>query len=367
MADIADQSSQPSRDLRFDYLKVIGLLSIVLAHTEPGDIIDQIRNFDVPLMVMVSGALFSYCAQNKRYSFKEYVKQRFWRLMAPVWSFFIFYFSFAALNSWMREKDYPYDWLDILGTFSTIDGIGYVWVIRVFLMIAVLSPWLLTLSQSIFINRKKVYRAIGIFLLYECIATVVENWDKSEIYQNIAIVPGTLFYIAEKILIGKILFYAIAYSFVFLIGIWLRDLSRKSALIVSGVFGAISLILGLYYSLNEGEFIRTQDYKYPPQLYYLSYALFIAILLYLGIDYLQRKQKLSNRYVNQFIVFISSSSLWIYLWHIFFLEYSAKNFPNIVVLSIGATYLQKKVVSQIVDLTQWGRQNANLLKVLFLR
>jgi Acyltransferase family len=367
MAEIASNSSKSPRDLRFDYLKVIGLLCIILAHTEPGDFIDQIRNFDVPLMVMVSGALFSHSAQTKQYKIKDYVIQRFWRLIAPVWSFFIFYFSFAALNSWMREKEYPYDWLDILGTFSTIDGIGYVWVIRVLLIIAVLSPWLLTLSRSIFRNRKRLYGAIAVFLLYECIATWVENWDTSDIYKNIDIVPGTIFYLTKNILIGKILFYAIAYSFVFLIGIWLRDLSRKSALSLSGVFGSISMILGLFYSLNEGEFIRTQDYKYPPQLYYLSYALFIAILLYLGIDYLQRQQKLSNRYVNQFIVFVSSSSLWIYLWHIFFLEYSAKNFPNIVVLSIGATYLQKKVVSQIVDRTQWGRQNANLLKVLFLR
>jgi Acyltransferase family len=367
MAAIATHASQKPRDLRFDYLKVIGLLSILLAHTEPGDIIDQIRNFDVPLMVMVSGSLFSYSTQNQRYSLKEYVKKRFWRLMAPVWCFFIFYFSFAALNSWSGHNDYPYNWHDILGTFSTIDGIGYVWVVRVFLIIAVLSPGLLILSRSIFRNRKRLYGAIAVFLLYECIATLVENWDTSEIYKNIALVPGTLFYITKNILIGKIVFYAIAYSFIFSIGIWLRDLSQKSALMLSGVFGAISSILGLYYSLNEGEFIRTQDYKYPPQLYYLSYALFISILLYLGIDYLQKKQKLSNRYVNQFIVFVSSSSLWIYLWHIFFLEYSAKNFPNIVVLSIAATYLQKKVVSQIVDRTQWGRQNANVLTVLFLR
>ncbi|MGB6170259.1 MAG: acyltransferase [Geitlerinemataceae cyanobacterium] len=367
MAEIATIPSQNDRDLRFDYLKVIGLLCIILAHTEPGDVIDQIRNFDVPLMVMVSGALFSNSAQTKPYKLKDYVIQRFWRLMAPVWCFFIFYFSFASFNSWMREKEYPYDWHDILGTFSTLDGIGYVWVIRVFLIIAVLSPGLLKLSQSIQENKKKLYGAIGIFLFYECVATWVENWDTSDIYKNIAVVPGTLFYITQNILIGKILFYAIAYSFVFLIGIWLRDLSRKSTQVLSRVFGLIFFILGLLYFLNEGEFIRTQDYKYPPQLYYLSYALFMAILLYLGIDYLHKKQKLSNRYINQWIVFISSSSLWVYLWHIFFLEYSAKNFLNIVILSIATTGIQKILISQIVDRTPWGRKNASLLKVLFLR
>lgn len=367
MAKPALTSSQKSRDLRFDYLKVIGLFCIVLAHTEPGEVIDQIRNFDVPLMVMVSGALFSYSSQRNPSNFKKYIIQRFWRLMAPVWCFFTFYFSFAYVDSWMRNQDYPYNWREILGTFSTIDGIGYVWVIRVFLIIAVLSPWLLTVSPSILKTRKRVLGAIALFLLYEGLATCLDNWDQSEIYKNAGIISGTLFYLIENILVGKFLFYTIAYSFVFVIGIGLPSLRQRSAMLVSGIFGTLSLILGIYYSFNEGEFIRTQEYKYPPQLYYLSYALCISIFLYVLIDYLQKQQKLSNRYINQFIVFVSSSSLWIYLWHIFFLEYSAKNFPNIIFLSIATTYLQKKLVSRMIDRTQWGRRNANLLEVLFLR
>lgn len=367
MAELATASPQPSRDLRFDYLKVIGLLCVLLAHTEPGDFIDQIRNFDVPLMVMVSGALFSYSSQTKRYSLKAYVRQRFWRLMAPVWVFFSFFFSFAYLESWMSDRAFPYDWTEILETFSTIDGIGYVWVVRVFLLIAILSPGLLKLSQSAFKSRKSLAIAIAVFLVYEWLATLCENFDTSEIYQTLTVVPGTLFYLGYEILVRKIGLYAIAYSFVFLLGIGLSNLSRKSAIVCAGILGTISLLLGIYYSLDAGEFMRTQEYKYPPQLYYLSYALCISILLYLGMDSLQKKQKLSNRYLNQFTIFVSSSSLWVYLWHIFFLEYSAKNFPNIVALSIAATFLQKRLVSQLIERSQWGRQNANILKVLFLR
>lgn len=371
MAEIATPSPHPSRDLRFDYLKVIGLLSILLAHTEPGDFIDQIRNFDVPLMVMVSGALFRYSAQRQSHSLKEYIPQRFWRLMAPVWVFFCFFFSFCAIESWLSDRPNPYDGRDILETFSTIGGIGYVWVVRVFLLVAVLSPWLLKLSRTAFKSPKNIAIAIAIFLLYEGLATLCENFDTTDLYQTLTVVPGTLFYIGYEILVRKIGLYAIAYSFVFLFGIGLPDLSRKGAIVCAAILGTLSLLLGLYYGSDAGEFIRTQEYKYPPQLYYLSYALSVSILLYLGIDYLQRKQKLANRYFNQyfnpFVVFVSSSSLWVYLWHIFFLEYSAKNFPNIVVLSMGATYLQKRLVSQLVERSQWGRQNANILKVLFLR
>lgn len=367
MAKLADFSSPATRDLKLDYLKAIGLFCILLAHTEPGDFIDQLRNFDVPLMVMISGVLFGYSVRNKRYNFKDYFRQRLWRLIAPIWCFFIFFFSSIYLTSIVDDREFPYAWNEILETFTLLDGIGYVWVIRVFLIIALLSPTLLKLNAWVFQRRRNVAIAIAIFLLYETIATICENFEMSEIYATLSVVPGTLLYLAYDLFLREFGFYAIAYSFVFLIGIRLPQLSQKYAIVVASCFGAIAFCMGIYYSATEGEFIRTQDYKYPPQLYYLSYALFISMFLYLLFDRLQKTQKLPNRYVNQFVVFISSSSLWIYLWHIFFLEYDNDDFFNLVILSIAATYLQKQAIAQIIQRTPWGDKNANLLKVLFLK
>ena len=42
-----------------DFLKLLGLFCIILAHVNPPAIIMQIRNFDVPLMVILSGFLAS--------------------------------------------------------------------------------------------------------------------------------------------------------------------------------------------------------------------------------------------------------------------------------------------------------------------
>ncbi|MEA5509778.1 hypothetical protein VB715_08375 [Crocosphaera sp. UHCC 0190] len=49
-----------TRSLEFDILKTLGIFCIILAHTLPKTevFIYQLRNFDVPLMVIVSGALF---------------------------------------------------------------------------------------------------------------------------------------------------------------------------------------------------------------------------------------------------------------------------------------------------------------------
>ena len=46
-----------NRVIFIDYLKVIGLLCIILAHICTDATILQIRNFDVPLMVLISGYL----------------------------------------------------------------------------------------------------------------------------------------------------------------------------------------------------------------------------------------------------------------------------------------------------------------------
>lgn len=40
-----------------DFLKMLGLLCIMLAHVNPPQIIMQLRNFDVPFMVILSGML----------------------------------------------------------------------------------------------------------------------------------------------------------------------------------------------------------------------------------------------------------------------------------------------------------------------
>lgn len=46
-----------NRLIFIDYLKLLGLMCIILAHVCTNPIIMQLRSFDVPLMVMISGFL----------------------------------------------------------------------------------------------------------------------------------------------------------------------------------------------------------------------------------------------------------------------------------------------------------------------
>ena len=132
------------RDERIDLLRFIGLAMVVLAHVYPPFIVAQLRNFDVPLMVLVSALSFS--ASVKQESYGQYVWARVKRLVFPVWLFLALYFAMqwafafpVALPS-AREP--------LLVPLVCIDGIGYVWVIRIFLLVALIGPFRLPFPST---------------------------------------------------------------------------------------------------------------------------------------------------------------------------------------------------------------------------
>jgi hypothetical protein len=85
--------------------------------------------------------------------------------------------------------------------------------------------------------------------------------------------------------------------------------------------------------------------------------------------------------VIKVVLFVSSSTLWIYLWHIFFLFYwktfvgasldIANNFMTsflaIAFLSLAATYIQKKTISTVIEKTRFGQTHWDILATLFLK
>ena len=120
---------------KLDLLRFIGLSMIILAHSSPGYVIFQLRNFDVPLMVLLSGAVFSLSYKEENYF--AYVWKRFKRLVLPVWIFLTVYFSAIYITGYQLNT-LSYDVM--FNTYALLSGIGYVWVIRVFLLMALIAP-----------------------------------------------------------------------------------------------------------------------------------------------------------------------------------------------------------------------------------
>ena len=61
------------RLLNIDILNFIGIICIIIAHTNPPKILFQIRNFDVILMCIIS--IFLFFNSNKKEKYISYIKK----------------------------------------------------------------------------------------------------------------------------------------------------------------------------------------------------------------------------------------------------------------------------------------------------
>lgn len=60
-------------------------------------------------------------------------------------------------------------------------------------------------------------------------------------------------------------------------------MARRSILILIFVNVSVFLFSAIVLCLANGGVVPTQVYKYPPSIYYLSYALSVSLLIWLGV------------------------------------------------------------------------------------
>lgn len=158
------------RNLSIDILKTLGIILIILAHVNPPGIIFQLRNFDVVLLVILSGALAEK-SYKKCVTYFEYIKKRFIRLVIPVWIFLTIFFigSFIVLY-----PNIPYSFKDIISSYLLIDGIGYVWIFRIYLLATISVPILLRAKEKIS-NKKYCFLLLLAYIIYEIIYFFIKD------------------------------------------------------------------------------------------------------------------------------------------------------------------------------------------------
>ena len=308
-----------NRIVYLDYLKIIGLFFVILAHVSPPTFINQFRSFDVPLLVLVSGYLAS--KSYKSSSTKAYLWKRFKRLVLPAWIFcFIFLpirICFLSIPSWeelIKEFTFQRD----------SDVLGFLWVIWVYLICACIIPYI----SKIKFSSVSLFYIIIIFLCFELLS-------KTNLVDN------RFLYVS--------FFTIVPYGCITFLGFNLDKIMRPKIWII--IFLTIYIIMAIAFLIYRGSYVQTAVSKYPAQLYYLSYAIGISLLLFFV---LQGRELPTNKLVN----FISSSSLWIYLWHILVL-YAVKmiiindklwliQYIIIIVFSCIITYIQNLIVDRLI-------------------
>lgn len=200
-----------SRDVSIDLLRFFGLSLIILAHVNPPELLFQLRTFDVPLMLFVSGLAFS----NKIPDFStSFFIKRLKRLVFPVYIFLTTYFCLVYIAK-LATIDLGVRMHHIIGSYLLMDGIGYVWVIRVFLIIGLLTPFLLWFEDK-----------VKNHILFFGVLAVVLTVDELLLANGIG-VKSTFW--------REFVFYAIGYGLMFIWGIHFKRLNAKAKSIIFGL------------------------------------------------------------------------------------------------------------------------------------
>ena len=321
------------RKKNIDILRVIGLLCIILAHVVADDgIIFQIRNFDVVLMIIISSYLFIIKYHGKSKFDLQYLIKRVKRLLLPTWIFLLIFFGILA-------GFIHYEIKTIISTFVLHEGIGYVWIIIIYLIVAILLPLIVPLLKK---NKRNTFYILVLYFIYEILASMN--------FFNI------------NILFEDVIAYVFPIMLIVVVTYWIMNNNNRNVVVFSLLNLVICMLCFLIIYKVTGQVENTNYMKYPFRIYYLSYGFFASGILIVFF----RNNRITNFMHNKLIEFISKSSLWIYLWHIFFLVIT--NYFNfnwmiryiiILIFSILVTYMQNK----IIDILEKSKINKNLLNI----
>lgn len=350
--DNSVQILMEERDSFVDILRAIALLGIILIHVNPSPLfLCQLRGFDVPMMVFLSGVVFTYRKHSldSISSICKYEWNRIVRILFPTWLFILMYFAFAYLRNHSIPDVYE------VKSYCTLKTYWYVWIMRVFLIVAMIAPAIQWLQRKLS-NIQLMIISILVLVLFEIFA--IPNQD------------SWMYYITM----------AIPYILIFGFGTVVMSISRKNLWWMMVAFAVVYVAYAVWYWYLTGEYQGTHICKYPPRLYYTSYAMMCVVLLW------QCRKEIANvlrwMHLDGLFVFIGSHTMWIYFWHIIGLMYIdlplnwlsktyicnitpawCMSFLMISIFSFAIVWLQDKVVSVLLSLSHDSPVCRNILRI----
>ena len=282
--------TRTERIREIDAMRFIGISLIILAHIlGPGSLLFQIRSFDVPLMLFVSGLVSARRPVN---DYGKYIGHRFLRLMVPVWLFYTLYFLILYLGSRSGLCSFP-SWQEIGRTYLCLDGYG--WIIRIFLLVMLVSPLLVSLEQAV--KNPALYLAImtGFILLTALLVPVFkgrDGWLVKDLWEGCFL--SLLGYIPA-----------------FMAGLRMKTAATRERVLFAVVFTAASLVIFLI----PGIPFDLEYFKRPPQFPYITYGIAVSCLIWLCQPLLRLLSRVRP------LLFIGRNTIWIYLWHVLALAF----------------------------------------------
>lgn len=325
---MAIKSQVTNRDTYIDFLRSLGLLLLVVAHTEAPKLIEALRTFDVPMMVFIS----ALCYKPLKGRYLTYAYKRLIRIYKPVFIFLTLIFLSITICHFAFGKP-EIRGSQIIGSYLLLNkpSIGYIWIMRVFIIMSLVIPLLYTLCRRLSWIQVCFFTALIILTQHYVILLI------NLIHQE-----------SVKFILDEFVPYLVGYSAIAFPALKIRFLSSKQILIT----WLILLLSILFFFYFEGV-SSPQYYKYPPQSLYILYGLFCSIGLWYAKPVIMRLIPISNRA----IMYLSKNSMWIYLWHIipvYLVDYFSNIFISwtlryvfVLAMALFLTAAYNKISSQL--------------------
>ncbi len=285
------------RNINYDLMRFLGVLIIMIAHASSPDWIFQLRNFGTPLLIVASALTYSVIYSTRTMDIGRFYRKRLARLIIPAWVFLTFFFISCYFAADIANIEYPFSQEKIITSYLFLSGIGYVWILKVYIILAIITPLSLKISNFKVSNTVYFSTLFLLYLIYEII-----------LYFSFQYIPKR-----DNELLYSTVYLIMPYALLYLYGMRLGRLAIEQVKSIILVSLTIFIILATFKYNQAGHFVQTQISKYPPSYYYLSYAFFALNSVYL---FCIRLIEIGDR-AKKCIIWLSANSLWIYLWHIY--------------------------------------------------
>ncbi|MBP3890770.1 MAG: acyltransferase [Solobacterium sp.] len=272
------------RDVTIDLLRAWATISIFVTHAEVPRPYYYVRAFEVIILVFLSSMSFALSSYEfNPSSYRKYVIKRLWRIVKPLWALLVLYFVLFIFVFHV-----PYTWKEILASFAmTSSGIGLVWIYRIFCTIALTMPLL---------KKTALEKPVWMIVLVSILLLIANDG----LYHTVLI--------HSKVL-TLIITYTVSYTIASTLGMMNVRLNGKQRYLIGGIFLCIALACFIVTKNPDCE-----AYKYPPQIYFVSYGLGMSFVLYELCSHIKNY----NPIFLKVITWISSQAMNLYLWHIIF-------------------------------------------------
>lgn len=278
------------RNETIDLLRGLSILVMIFIHTSAYFLSNpfvkslwNISQFVVVTFIFCSGYIYFQKSQMTMKTFFSlpYVVKRITRLFVPYYIFLLFYIPLVAFTD--REK-LSFDY--IVRSLTVMGGVDLSWLVLLFSYVMILLPFLDFFAKK---SRKLFY----IYFFLSLLSSIYLLFFKSPVYYRyIMWLPWSL-----------VLYFA-----------WYVAKYEKSGtkMLQLFIYSLAVYIIATYLLQLQGKSLIHFENKYPPNVFHISYGIFMTMILYVSLDAFGVIFAAIRRFIN----FLS-----IHSYHIFFIHF----------------------------------------------